>query len=557
LDGNFNKDLSLSLHLEQTDRRGEEPVMKEHVMRTRVRNLSSAIVIACLALMQPVYGAVLEGQTISVTNFHGTAPDMTLVIGPASAVVGAGIEFDNFGWTGFVDIDVSDTSIVITLNTNQPFGYFETLRFMDPGGLLPDFTGATVNAATNWAGFNQSRVVVSANAIDVNMTALHGLQGQRIALDVTAVAGPSVPTAVNDTFATSLNTMLAVPSPGVLANDNSNGGGAMSAVLDSNTTNGSLTLNANGSFAYTPDVGFSGSDSFMYHAVSTVGSGNVVTVTITVSAATVPLPPAGLYVSSIVGNLVTLRWNIPPGGLAPTNFVLEGGVSPGQILASISTGSASPIFTFTAPTGSFYVRLHAENGALRSEASNEIRIHVNVPVPPSAPADLLALVNGSSVALTWKNTFGGGPPSGVMLDVAGPVGGSLPLGLVDHASFSGVPAGTYTLSLRATNGGGSSTASNAVTLTFPGPCTGAPLSPTNFLAYKRGSTIFVLWDPPAAGPAPTGYILNVSGSVAAALPTTARALSSAAPPGSYSLSVSATNACGASAATAALTVSIP
>ena len=47
--------------------------------------------------------------------------------------------------------------------------------------------------------------------------------------------------------------------------------------------------------------------------------------------------------------------------------------------------NADATFTFTAPTGSFYVRVHALNGAVRSAASNEIRIHVNVPAPPSAP----------------------------------------------------------------------------------------------------------------------------------------------------------------------------
>jgi hypothetical protein len=521
-------------------------------MKTRARSLPVAVVIACLALMQPVHGAVLEGQTIEVVNFHGTASDRTLAIGPASALVGAGIEFDNFGWTGFVDIDVSDTRIVITLNTNQPFGYSEVLRFTDPNGQLA-FTSATVNAATNWAGFNQSRVIVIADLIDVHVSNLHGLQGQQIVLDVTAV--PTGLRAVNDTFATAPDTMLAVPAPGVLANDISNGGGPMTAVLNSTTTNGSLMLNGDGSFIYTPAPGFSGPDSFTYRAVNSLGTGNIATVTINVT--TLPLPPAGLYASSVVGNLVTLRWSVLPGSVAPTNFVLEGGLAPGQVVASISTGSPSPIFSFTAPTGSFYVRVHAESGAGRSEASNEIRIHVNVPVPPSAPADLLGLVSDSSLALAWKNTFNGGPPSSVILDVAGPVTASLPLGRVDRFAFIGVPAGTYTLSLRAANAGGTSGASNAVTLTFPGPCSGAPLPPTNFLAYKTGSTVFALWDPAAAGPAPTGYILNVSGSVAAALPTTARAFSSAAPTGSYSLSVSATNACGASAATAARTVSIP
>ena len=59
-------------------------------------------------------------------------------------------------------------------------------------------------------------------------------------------------------------------------------------------------------------------------------------------------------------------------------------------------------------------------------ASNEIRIFVAVPRPPSAPAQLLAAVNGAEVALSWKNTFEGGPPVGLLL--SGSTVASLPLG---------------------------------------------------------------------------------------------------------------------------------
>ena len=211
------------------------------------------------------------------------------------------------------------------------------------------------------------------------------------------------------------------------------------------------------------------------------------------------------------------------------------------------------------PTGSFYVRMYATIGTIKSAtASNEIRIHLNVPVTPSAPANLLGLVNGSTLALAWKNTFVGGAPTSVILDVTGSLSGSFPLGVVDAASFVGAPGGTYTLSLRATNGGGASSASNAVVVTLPGVCTGAPLTPTNFLAYKIGSTVYVVWDPAASGPAPTSYTLSVTGSYVGSFGgITSRSFSSPAPPGSYGLSVAATNGCGASAATAAQTVTIP
>jgi Tol biopolymer transport system component len=95
---------------------------------------------------------------------------------------------------------------------------------------------------------------------------------------------PPPPTTVPDTYATSFNTPLVVTAPGVLANDTSNGGGAMTAMLVGRPAYGSMMLNTSGAFSYTPNVGFSGADSFTYRAVtSSGGPGNVASVSITVS----------------------------------------------------------------------------------------------------------------------------------------------------------------------------------------------------------------------------------------------------------------------------------
>jgi hypothetical protein len=265
-------------------------------------------------------------------------------------------------------------------------------------------------------------------------------------------------------------------------------------------------------------------------------------------------PPTGLYAESIAGNVVTLRWTPPAFGLTPDNYILEGGVNPGDVLASISTGSASPTYTFVAPTGAFHVRMHTASGASRSLASNEIRIFVNVPQPPSAPGNLLGMVNGNAVALAWKNTFAGGAPANLVLDVTGSLATTIPLGLTNRFSFAGVPPGTYTLSLRALNGAGASPSSNPVTLTFPGACSGVPQAPSNLLAHRVGSTIFVSWDPAAAGPAPTAFILNVSGSFVGSFGTTGRALSGVVAPGSYTFNVVGQNPCGNGPASAPVTV---
>jgi hypothetical protein len=302
-------------------------------------------------------------------------------------------------------------------------------------------------------------------------------------------------------------------------------------------------------------VGFSGADTFSYRAVTNSGQGNVATVAITVGEPTTVQPPGELRVVSIVGNLVTLRWESATLGPAPTDHRIEGGINPGEVLAGVNTGSPYPVFTFNAPNGAFYIRAHALRPGETSPASNEIRLFVNVPQAPSAPTNLLGVVNGSSLGLTWINTFGGGVPTSIALDVAG-LGSILLPATADRLDVADVPAGTYTLSIRAINATGNSAPSSPVTLTVPGPCTGAPLAPANFLAYKIGTTVYVIWDPPASGPSPTGYLLNVTGSFTGNLPTTGRFHSATVGPGTYNLSVTAVNACG-SATTPVQIVTIP
>ena len=195
-------------------------------------------------------------------------------------------------------------------------------------------------------------------------------------------------------------------------------------------------------------------------------------------------------------------------------------------MASLPTGSPAPTYTFTAPNGSFFVRVHSV-GATESAASNEVPLHVNVPVAPSAPASLLGLVNGSTVTLGWRNTYLGGAPTGLVVDVTGGTTASLPMGVGEAFSFAGVPGGTYTFRVRGQNAGGAGVFSNPVTLTFPVACTGAPQAPTGLIAYKVGTTLGVMWDPPAAGPTATSYILDVTGAATVSVPTGGRALSGA------------------------------
>lgn len=287
------------------------------------------------------------------------------------------------------------------------------------------------------------------------------------------------------------------------------------------------------------------------------GTSGVATVSLTVSNLTTAQAPTELYVSSVVGNMVTFRWNAPVLGPAPTQFVLEGGIPSAPILASLPTGSHAPIFTVAVPNGSWIARVHTLVGGEKSAASNEVAVHANVPVAPSAPANLLGLVNGTTLGLAWKNTFLGGAPSGLVLDVTGSLAASIPIGPAESFAFAGVPGGSYTLQLRAGNGAGLSGASNPVSVSFPGACSGAPAPPERFLVYRLGSTAHVIWEPASTGAAPSSYVVHVSGSFVGSFPTAARRVSSPIGPGTYHVSVSTVNACGTSAATAAQTLVVP
>src|SRR5205814_2267927 len=122
-----------------------------------------------------------------------------------------------------------------------------------------------------------------------------------------------------------------IVSPGVLTNDHDDDGNSMTAVPVQNPANASsFTLNADGSFTYTPSGGYYGPDSFTYKAYDGKGYSNIVTVSIDVyqeSASNNSVP---------AGGSVTTDTENPPDGATSTN-PLEATVT----LASNQTGSVS------------------------------------------------------------------------------------------------------------------------------------------------------------------------------------------------------------------------
>jgi VCBS repeat-containing protein len=113
-----------------------------------------------------------------------------------------------------------------------------------------------------------------------------GTNNSLVAATVTITVNPvnDAPMANNDGYSTDEDTALNISASGVLGNDSDIEGNPLSAVLVDNVGNGTLTLNADGSFTYTPIS--NGSDSFTYQADDQQAENNlsnIATVTITIS----------------------------------------------------------------------------------------------------------------------------------------------------------------------------------------------------------------------------------------------------------------------------------
>jgi len=202
------------------------------------------------------------------------------------------------------------------------------------------------------------------------------------ASDGSALSGPATvtvtvsdqPQAVGDSYAINEDTTLNVASPGVLGNDQLTG--VASAVLVTPPSSGSLGLNSDGSFTYTPSADYWGSDSFTYKFTSGGVESTLAAVDLTVNP--VNDAPVAAYDSA------TTAYNTPiaVNALANDTDADNDGLSVGAITVAPSNGSAAVnpdnTITYTPNTGfsgtdRFYYT--ATDGTL---SSNVARVVVSV-----------------------------------------------------------------------------------------------------------------------------------------------------------------------------------
>ena len=134
------------------------------------------------------------------------------------------------------------------------------------------FGSEPIQAPAGGGGGGSNLVPTGGNATIAN-------SGPSITISYT---GPNqAPVAADDAYSTDEDTPTDID---VLSNDNDANDDALSAAVVSGPSHGSVSLNSNGSFTYTPNANYNGGDSFTYKASDGRGGEDTATVNITVNA---------------------------------------------------------------------------------------------------------------------------------------------------------------------------------------------------------------------------------------------------------------------------------
>jgi large repetitive protein len=170
--------------------------------------------------------------------------------------------------TGITDVSPEPS------NPGESYTVSVTVQPVPPGGGTPDGTvsisdgqGGSCTASLGGGGSGSCDLSSSAPGAKTLTATYNGSASYDGSSTTAAHSVNTPPTANNDSFSGSTLFPISSGEPGVLGNDTDpDGPSGLTAALDSGPSNGVVQLNPNGSFVYTPNLGFLGTDSFTYHA---------------------------------------------------------------------------------------------------------------------------------------------------------------------------------------------------------------------------------------------------------------------------------------------------
>jgi gliding motility-associated-like protein len=238
-----------------------------------------------------VNNGYIDGNTVAVTLTHVNAAPV--VTGTAGTTVFSGED-------AVIDpgITVSDDSGTLASGTVSITGGLhsaEDLLVFIPNGNTGDITGSynrlvgvlSLQSTSGVATVAQWRAALRAtvyrngqgNPTTNNRTVTFFVNdGSLNSNTITKTVSIALPVAVADNYGFGTGRTLTIPAPGVLSNDMNVGANPLNAVLVTGPANGTLVLNPNGSFSYTPTG--TANDQFTYKVNNGNLDGNTVAVTL-------------------------------------------------------------------------------------------------------------------------------------------------------------------------------------------------------------------------------------------------------------------------------------
>ncbi len=301
---------------------------------------------------------------------------------------------------------------------------------------------------------------------------------------MTITISQTAPVAVIDTYYARSGQTLTVTTGGVLSNDTDAENDPLTAILVTSVQHGTLVLNANGTFTYTPNAGYTGIDRFTYQASDGLLTSNTATVTIVVVNQAIVATDdaydaiAGFTLTTTAGNNVLAN-----------DVSIDGRFFTAVLVTNVQHGTLTlrPDGTFdyvpdAGYTGTDRFTYQADNG---SELSNIATVTITVTrQAPVARDDSYSLNKGQSISVTASQ--------GVLVNDYGVYGATLTVVLISNVqrgtltlqpngSFTYVPAANYSGTDRFTyqvTDGHSNSSTATVTLyvlpSAPTPTSGTP-----------------------------------------------------------------------------------
>ena len=307
----------------------------------------------------------------------------------------------------------------------------------------------------------------------VNAIGLNASEQVSVRVDLTNV-NDAAPVAAADSYSVDENATLTIASSqGVLNNDTDSDGDLLTAQQVTGPTSGTLTLNADGSFTYAPNLNFNGSDSFTYAASDGTTTSAAATVTITVNSTnSAPVTSVDTYTLDEDSSLTVDAANgvlindSDPEGDSLTAVLVEGPQNGAVSLNADGSFTYTPIANFSATDAFTYA---ASDGAATSGATTVTLLVQGVEDTPVAEDDSYSLdqaglLNIAAASGVLANDTDVDADTLTALLLSNPSNGTLTLN--SNGSFSYEPddvfVGTDTFTYQASDG---FFVSNAATVT--------------------------------------------------------------------------------------------